>query len=608
MGRHRCTLIFCLLTVIRSGAQTSSGVDLRPFCPTAANQGELPACLAYSAAFAYSITHNIHNKQTNRTQQDQQRFSASFLYNLLHEPTTSTVPNALSLESLLYAYRTIGALPVADFPESARFQCYPDAGQRQLAGAWKATYAATLWQKKDSLAPIALIEQILSDSFPLIAQCALYQSLETIKPDQQPWTMQLPDKYVGAHSLLIVGYDQIKQEFILLNSRGAAWCERGFVRIHYKAFIQILLSLAVLVPPCSNTRIEQAGWAGSLKHQADSACCVLPLPSDPPKAISTLHIDKTDSNLDIQDSQRLRAASGTKSLVISVIRKGKGLKLEMFEGKTDHPLSSNLLLETTGLVSPVQLEYEPVSNQFFLLAMLNEQYCLLQINENGQLFAETFLSDSLWYGLKAENVSMIIEDQHVTLWGQVTRLEDGCKISNPVLLRLTQNEYRWTPQNGFPILWTDLKIHKTGMIAHLKDGRYALPGSYYDDWGQTRGFIWIFNALVPGIKPANQISIEQDSDELIHVSQILDLSDKHFLLCGIIQHKKDNGFQQAALVEWQEYTQSLNCIWKFRKSGPCKCAKTQKADTWYCRFYGKTIQAAAALHVKAEYLPRQALY
>ena len=173
MGRHRCSLILCLLIVVRSGAQTSPSVDLRPFCPTAANQGELPACLAYSAAFAYSIAYNIHDKQINRTQQDQRRFSASFLYNLLHESTASTVPNALSLESLLCAYRNIGTLPLVDFPESARFQCYPDAGQRQLAGAWKAAYAATLWQKKDSLPPIALIEQILSDSFPLIAQCAL---------------------------------------------------------------------------------------------------------------------------------------------------------------------------------------------------------------------------------------------------------------------------------------------------------------------------------------------------------------------------------------------------------------------------------------------------
>ena len=608
MGRYRCTLILCLLTVVRSGAQISPNVDLRPFCPTAANQGELPACVAYSAAFAYSIAYNVHDNRTNRTQQDQRRFSASFLYNLLHEPTASTTPNALSLESLLCAYRKTGTLPVADFPESARFQYYPDAGQRQLAGAWKAAYAATVWQKKDSLAPIALIEQILSDSFPLIAQCALYQSLETIKPDQQPWTMQLPDKYVGAHSLLIVAYDQIKQEFILLNSRGPGWCAHGFVRIQYETLAQILLSLAVLAPPCCSTRIDQAGWRGSLKHQTDSACCVLPLPPDPPKAIATLYIDKTDNNLNIQDSQSLRAASGTKSLVISVIRKGKGLKLEVLEGTTDHLQTSNLLLETTGRVSPVQLEYEPVSNQFFLLAMLNEQYCLLQISENGQLFAETFLPDTLWYGLRAENVSMIIEEKYVTLWGQVTRFEDGCKISNPILLRLDQNEYRWTPQDGFPILWADLKIHNTGRIAHLKDGRYALPGSYYDNWGQTSGFVWIFDALVPGIRPANHISIEQGADALIHVSQILELASNHFLLCGIIQHKKDNGFQQAALVEWQEYTQSLNCIWKSRKNGQWKCTATQKDDTWYCRLDNKNRGVVAALQVKAEYLPRQALY
>jgi hypothetical protein len=89
----------------------------------------------------------------------------------------------------------------------------------------------------------AEVRRSLADGMPVV--CGL-DAHESFYSDAVAKTGDVPlpapgDALVGGHAMLIVGYDDNRQAFLVRNSWGAAWGEQGYCRIPYAAVRQGIL-------------------------------------------------------------------------------------------------------------------------------------------------------------------------------------------------------------------------------------------------------------------------------------------------------------------------------------------------------------------------------
>ena len=80
------------------------------------------------------------------------------------------------------------------------------------------------------------MQQCLSDGFPFIAGITIYDSFESAKV-AKTGTVPLPtedETVLGGHAVVVVGYDNTRKRFNLVNSWGEGWGDRGFFTLPYE--------------------------------------------------------------------------------------------------------------------------------------------------------------------------------------------------------------------------------------------------------------------------------------------------------------------------------------------------------------------------------------
>tara|TARA_B110000971_G_scaffold99314_1_gene102140 strand:+ start:2319 stop:3086 length:768 start_codon:yes stop_codon:yes gene_type:complete len=85
---------------------------------------------------------------------------------------------------------------------------------------------------------IITLKACLTNSVPFIFGFSVYSNFEKI--DKNNNTLSIPtkdDKYLGGHSCLCVGYDNSKKHFIVRNSFGVEWGDKGHFKLSYDYMI-----------------------------------------------------------------------------------------------------------------------------------------------------------------------------------------------------------------------------------------------------------------------------------------------------------------------------------------------------------------------------------
>ena len=80
------------------------------------------------------------------------------------------------------------------------------------------------------------MEQVLAQGFDIIFGFAVYASFES-QAVAKSGIMPMPEKKekdLGGHAVLIVGYDRTKKMFIVRNSWGAEWGDKGYFYMPYE--------------------------------------------------------------------------------------------------------------------------------------------------------------------------------------------------------------------------------------------------------------------------------------------------------------------------------------------------------------------------------------
>jgi len=229
-------------------------VDLRDKCPDVYDQGNLGSCTANSLSFCYYFD-ELLQKETNKSFDRVINNENCDDSNLSVKVVSKTKETNVFVPSRLFIYynernlegtvdkdagaeihdgiqvmNTIGVCPEPDWVyDISKFAVKPDEKCYTEAQNHKTILYNALDQNLDQL------KACLISGFPVAFGFVVYQSFES---DYVKQTGQVPmpepnEKVLGGHAVALVGFDDKNKEFIVRNSWGSDWGDRGYFYMPY---------------------------------------------------------------------------------------------------------------------------------------------------------------------------------------------------------------------------------------------------------------------------------------------------------------------------------------------------------------------------------------
>lgn len=189
------------------------------------NQGNCGSCWAFAAAGTLEAVTNIKNATPG--------------YDLnLAEQILLSCSGAGSCSG---GYTSAASNYIRDtgLPFEAVYPYTATNGTCPLSTDWKATaYRIGSWAYVTTSSPtVDTIKNALATYGPLATQMAVYTDFDYYRSGVYSYTT---GTYRGLHAVLIIGYDDVNQCFIVKNSWGTGWGEAGFFRIAYSELNSVI--------------------------------------------------------------------------------------------------------------------------------------------------------------------------------------------------------------------------------------------------------------------------------------------------------------------------------------------------------------------------------
>lgn len=199
-------------------------VDLRMYCSTIEDQGNLGSCTGNAIAGAIELMDKKNGKNL-----DVSRLFI-YYYERLLEGTVNYDSGAYIRDGIRAVYN-YGA-PIENlWPYNiSKFRTVPttaaitDAAKRKV----------TSYQRADNF--LAVIDAITA-GYPVIVGFSVYSSFESAsvaRTGVMPYPDTSREKLLGGHAVLIVGYDKTNSTFIVRNSWGTNWGDRGYFYMPFR--------------------------------------------------------------------------------------------------------------------------------------------------------------------------------------------------------------------------------------------------------------------------------------------------------------------------------------------------------------------------------------
>jgi len=202
--------------------------DLAEFFPKPGDQGPQGSCVGW--AVSYLKSYFEHRKRGWALNEPAHTFSPAYIYNQVKSNNNcevgSAFPDALNL------VKRDGAAPLAEFPYQAEVcEQLPTEQLKQAAR----TYAIAKWGRVDSQ-NILELKSFLVSGYPILIGMMVDQNFMNLSTGQI-WQYSGQDDQ-GSHAMVVMGYDDSKQAFHVINSWGTDWGEGGYGWISYESLRQ----------------------------------------------------------------------------------------------------------------------------------------------------------------------------------------------------------------------------------------------------------------------------------------------------------------------------------------------------------------------------------
>lgn len=193
------------------------------------HQGGDQSCVAWSTTYAATtiLERNFINSRMAAR-------SPRFIYNQINNGNCTTSPGIINgLNTLVSS----GACSIDEMPYiEGQCSILPSQLQKDRASSHK----LTKWAAVDNT-DLILVKTLLSNNFPLIISVPMNASFGLINA-QTGWTVKSCDPFnpfiTPMHAVCVVGYDDDKRVFKVMNSYGSTFADNGFFWISYDVFTQ----------------------------------------------------------------------------------------------------------------------------------------------------------------------------------------------------------------------------------------------------------------------------------------------------------------------------------------------------------------------------------
>lgn len=208
-------------------------VDYRAKMGTVLDQGNLGSCTAnaIASAFQYGLS------KQNMTSYSPSRLFIYYNERLL-EGTVNEDPGA-NLRDGIKTLNKDGACPedmwpynISQYRVKPPDAAYKAALQDRATGYYRVNVDATS------------IKTAIASGYPVIAGISVYSSFET-NAVTRTGKVPMPGRHdylLGGHAVLIVGFDEATQQFIVRNSWGTSWGDNGYFYLPYAYAVPSLMN------------------------------------------------------------------------------------------------------------------------------------------------------------------------------------------------------------------------------------------------------------------------------------------------------------------------------------------------------------------------------
>lgn len=201
-----------------SNKVTPTIVDLRPYCSSIENQGSLGSCTGQSIAGAIELLNKRNRKPT-----DVSRLFIYYYERLLLG--TINYDSGAYIRDGIKVTNKYGASLEGYWPYNIRkFRQEPVAEAKSDALRRKVT-------RYERVANFNGCIDALSNGYPVVIGFYVYSSFMSstvARTGVMPYPNIRRETLLGGHAVLLVGYDKTKNVFIVRNSWGTNWGDRGY--------------------------------------------------------------------------------------------------------------------------------------------------------------------------------------------------------------------------------------------------------------------------------------------------------------------------------------------------------------------------------------------
>ncbi len=221
------------VSIASRGADLPRHFDLRDTLPPVGDQGETGSCVGWSTAYyCYSTSVARQRKLTPEERLDKKfLFSPAFIW---HQYNRGDKENGMHIYEAFDVLAKQGCATLADMPwDEKDVTTQPTDGIKARALRYRARQTVSLFKGASNGEPgnVARLQTWLFETRqPFVIGIPVYEDFFKIPHD--PGFVYKPGdakgKLQGFHAICLLGYDQDKHAFLMVNSWTTAWANKGF--------------------------------------------------------------------------------------------------------------------------------------------------------------------------------------------------------------------------------------------------------------------------------------------------------------------------------------------------------------------------------------------